>query len=335
MSSVRILTVFFVYAICITGCIFTQQQPVKTEIKQTINTDRTVLNDSGNILDGETIYPEQVKKVIARYNKKYNIDISFAENKQDFLDILGKKGISKFPYAIFQYNKNHKYGFIFVKYRNTDYCVCVDTIPTLSEYTKDLFLENGNLFIKFNGRKYRAIMFGENLQKASKGCGYFTLGILKQLLKNNKRLLFEVIDTERKYGTGDKTKRDEAKKSCIRGVSFDVIKKTAFAPEIYKYAQTMSLQSNFDDRKVGNKQINFKIYRNFYSTQVKDKQMSTKIFQVAQKYKDLAGVGKNNVEKYKEKLFTLPDSTTSMAVVKLLNTYKKYFGTIAIDISNP
>ena len=119
MSSVRILTVFFVYAICITGCNLTQQS-VKTETKQVINTDRTVLNDSGNILDGETIYPEQVKKVIARYNKKYNIDISFAENKQDFFDILGKKGISKFPYAIFQYNKNHKYGFIFVKYRNKD-----------------------------------------------------------------------------------------------------------------------------------------------------------------------------------------------------------------------
>ena len=93
----------------------------------------------------------------------------------------------------------------------------------------------------------------------------------------------------------------------------------------------MSLQSNFDDRKVGNKQINFKTYRNFYSTQVKDKQMSTKIFQVAQKYKDFAGVGKNNVEKYKEKLFTLPDDTISMAAIQSLNTYKKYFGTIPID----
>ena len=138
-----------------------------------------------------------------------------------------------------------------------------------------------------------------------------------------------MIDAERKYGTGDKTKRDEAKKSCIRGVSFDVVKKTTFAPEIYKYAQTMSLQSNFDDRKVGNKQINFKTYRNFYSTQVKNKQMSTKLFQVAQKYKDLAGVGKNNVEKYKEKLFTIPDSHTSMATIRLLNTYKKYFDTFA------
>ena len=335
MSSVRILTVFFVYVLCVAGCTFAQQQQVKTETKQVIHADQTVLNDSGNILDGETIYLEQVKKVIARYNKKYNIDISFAENKQDFLDILGKKGISKFPYAIFQYNKNHKYGFIFVKYRNKDYCICVDTIPTLSEYTKDLFLENGNLFIKFNDKKYRAIMFGENLQKASKGCGYFTLSILKQLLRNNKKLLFEVIDTERKYGTGDKTKRDEAKKSCIRGVSFDVVKKTVFAPEIYKYAQTMSLQSNFDGRKVGNKQINFKTYRDFYSTQMKDKQMSTKIFQVAQKYKDFAGVGKNNVEKYKEKLFTIPDDATSMVAVRILNTYKKYFGTIAIDISNP
>jgi hypothetical protein len=172
-------------------------------------------------------------------------------------------------------------------------------------------------------------MFGENLQKASKGCGYFTLGILKQLLKNNGKYLFEVINTEAKYGTGDKTKRDEAKKSCIRGVSFDVIKKTAFAPEIYKYAQTMSLQNNFDGRKVGNKQIGFKTYRDFYSTTVKDKQMSTKIFQVAQKYKDFAGVGKNNVEKYKEKLFTLQDSTTSMAAIRLLNTYKKYFSTFA------
>lgn len=335
MSSVRILTVFSVYVLCVAGCTVAQQKSVKTETKQVINTDKTVLNDSGNILDGETIYPDQVRSVIKKQNAKYGFNILFAETKDEFLKIVSAIKETKYPRGVFQYNPGHKYGFIFVKYRNTDYCVCVDTIPTLSEYTKDLFVENGNLFIKFNGKKYRAIMFGENLQKASKGCGYFTLGILKQLLKNNGKYLFEVINTEAKYGTGDKTKRDEAKKSCIRGVSFDVVKKTKFAPEIYKYAQTMSLQSNFDDRKVGNKQINFKIYRNFYSTQVKDKQMSTKIFQVAQKYKDFSGVGKNNVEKYKEKLFTLPDSHTSMATIRLLNTYKKYFGTIAIDISNP
>lgn len=335
MSSVRILTVFSVYALCIAGCTVAQQKSVKTETKQVINTGKTVLNDSGNILDGETIYPEQVKKVIKKQNTKYGFNILFAETKDEFLKIVDASTISANPYGVFQYNPGHKYGFIFVKYNGIDYCICVDTIPTLSEYTKDLFLENGNLFIKFNGKKYRAIMFGENLQKAAKGCGYFTLGILKQLLKNNGKYLFEVIDTERKYGTGDKTKRDEAKKSCIRGVSFDVVKKTAFAPEIYKYAQTMSLQSNFDGRKVGNKQINFKTYRNFYSTQVKDKQMSTKIFQVAQKYKDFAGVGKNNVEKYKEKLFTIPDDASSVVAVRLLNTYKKYFGTIAIDMSNP
>lgn len=335
MSSVRILTVFSVYVLCVAGCTVAQQKSVKTETKQVINTDKTVLNDSGNILDGETIYPEQVKKVIKKQNKKYGFNILFAETKDEFLKIVDASTISANPYGVFQYNPGHKYGFIFVKYNGIDYCICVDTIPTLSEYTKDLFLENGNLFIKFNGKKYRAIMFGENLQKASKGCGYFTLGILKQLLKNDGKYLFEVIDIERKYGTGDKTKRDEAKKSCIRGVSFDVVKKTKFAPEIYKYAQTMSLQSNFDDRKVGNKQINFKTYRNFYSTQVKDKQMSTKIFQVAQKYKDFAGVGKNNVEKYKEQLFTIPDSSSDAPSVRLLNTYKKYFGTIAIDISNP
>lgn len=315
-------------------CTLTQQQPVKTETKRVIHTDQTVLNDSGNILDGETIYPEQVKKVIKKQNAKYGFNILFAETKDEFLKIVSAIKETKYPRGVFQYNTGHKYGFIFVKYNGIDYCVCVDTIPTLSEYTKNLFVENGNLFIKFNGKKYRAIMFGENLQKASKGCGYFTLGILKQLLKNNGKYLFEVINTEDKYGTGDKSKRDDVKKSCIRGVSFDVIKKTAFAPDIYKYAQTISLQSNFDDRKVGNKQINFKTYRNFYSTKVKDKQMSTKIFQVAQKYKDFAGVGKNNVEKYKEKLFTLQDDTISMTAIQSLNTYKKYFGDFSIKTTN-
>ena len=251
----------------------------------------TIFNDKCDILEGETVYPRHVKAVIKKYNPKYNVNISYAENKNDFLAKLSKIKISKKPQAIFQYNEAHKYGFIFVKYNNQDYCVCVDTIPHLSEYTKDLFLENNNLYIKFNKKKYRVIMFGENLQKASKGCGYFTLAILKQLLKNDGKYLFEVIQTEEKFGIKDKTKRDEQKKSVIRGVDFENIKSTSFAPDIYKYAQSLSLQEIFDDRKLKNGKVNFSTYRKFYSKLIykgeKEVRVSTKIFKIAQTYKDL------------------------------------------------
>ena len=161
--------------------------------------------------------------------------------------------ISSKPQAIFQYNQKHKYGFIFVKHNNEDYCICVDTIPSLSEYTKNLYFKNNNLYIDFNKKKYRVIMFGENLQKSQKGCGSFTLAFLKHLLKNNAKILFDVIDVESKYSTEDKKKRDVEKKSCIRGVKFDIIKKQSFAPDIYKYSQNVELQKEFDDRKLLNR----------------------------------------------------------------------------------
>ena len=251
----------------------------------------TIQNDKNDIFYGETLYPEQIKAVIKNYNNKYNVNIFFVETEKEFVDILDKTDISNTPKAFFQYNEGHKYGFIFVKYNGIDYCICVDTIPTLSNYTKKLIVQDNKLFIELNGKKYQVIMFGENLQKAQKGCGSFTLAIFKQLLKNNGKYLFEVLDLYAKYGVEDKTKRDIEKKSCIRGVKFEYIKDAEFAPEIYKYSQNMSLQAEFDNRLVGNKQKQMKDYRmTFSKTKVdengKEKLFSTKVFQITQKHKD-------------------------------------------------
>ena len=250
-----------------------------------------IQNDKNDIFYGETLYPEQIQAVIKKYNIKYNINISFAETKDDLLNILNKMTISKEPKAVFQYNEGHKYGFIFVKYNGIDYCVCIDTIPLLSDYTKHLIIQDNNLFMEINNKKYQAMIFGENLQKAQKGCGSFTLAIFKQLLKDDAKYLFEALDIYTKYGTEDKTKRDAEKKSCIRGVKFDNIKNTAFAPEIYKYSQNIDLQAEFDDRLVGNQQQIMKDYRmNFSYTKIdehgKEKLLSIKVFQITQKYKD-------------------------------------------------
>ena len=74
-------------------------------------------------------------------------------------------------------------------------------------------------------------------------------------------------------------------------MKFEYIKDAEFAPEIYKYSQNMSLQAEFDDRLVGNKQKQMKDYRmTFSKTKVdengKEKLLSTKVFQITQKYKD-------------------------------------------------
>ena len=251
----------------------------------------TIQNDKNDIFYGETLYPEQIKAVIKNYNNKYNVNISFAENTEEFLNILKDIDFSKTPIAIFQYNEGHKYGFIFVKYNGIDYCICVDTIPTLSNYTKKLITKDNDLFIELNGKKYKVMMFGENLQKAQKGCGSFTLAILKQLLKNDAEYLFEALDLYIKYGVEDKTKRDIEKKSCIRGVKFEYIKDAEFAPEIYKYSQNMSLQAEFDNRLVGNRRRQMREYRKHFSKIIvdengKEKLLSTKVFQITQKYKD-------------------------------------------------
>lgn len=283
-KSIYVCSVLFIG--CVIGAIFYKYGYLENDKVLPV-----IQNDKNDIFYGETLYPEQIKAVIKDYNNKYNINISFAENTEEFLNILKDIDFSKTPIAIFQYNEGHKYGFIFVKYNGIDYCICVDTIPTLSNYTKKLITKDNDLFIELNGKKYKVMMFGENLQKAQKGCGSFTLAILKQLLKNDAEYLFEALDLYIKYGVEDKTKRDIEKKSCIRGVKFEYIKDAEFAPEIYKYSQNMSLQAEFDDRLVGNKQKQMKEYRmTFGKIKVdengKAKLFSTKVFQITQKYKD-------------------------------------------------
>ena len=283
-KSIYVCSILFIG--CVIGAIFYKYGYLEND-----KVFPVIQNDKNDIFYGETLYPEQIKAVIKNYNNKYNVNIFFVETEKEFVDILDKTDISNTPKAFFQYNEGHKYGFIFVKYNGIDYCICVDTIPTLSNYTKKLIIKNNNLFIDFSGKKYQVIMFGENLQKAQKGCGSFTLAIFKQLLKNNGKYLFEVLDLYAKYGVEDKTKRDIEKKSCIRGVKFEYIKDAEFAPEIYKYSQNMSLQAEFDNRLVGNKQKQMKDYRmTFSKTKVdengKEKLFSTKVFQITQKYKD-------------------------------------------------
>ena len=70
-----------------------------------------------------------------------------------------------------------------MKYNGIDYCICVDTIPTLSNYTKKLIIENNNLFINFRSKKYQVMMFGENLQKAQKVVVVLPLPSLNSSLK--------------------------------------------------------------------------------------------------------------------------------------------------------
>lgn len=291
--------------------------------------DKVVIqNDTGNILDGETIYPDQVKAVIKHYNEKYKINISYVNGDDELNDFISDIQLTKKPQGVFQYNKGHKYGFVFVKYNNIDYCVIIDTIPHLSSYKNKLSVDNNKLYIKFdNGKKYRAIMFGENLQKANKGCGSFTLAILKQLLKFNALPLYEVIRMDAKYGTGDKLHRDKEKKSILRGTDFNIVKGSYFAPHIYKYAQTMSLQKEFDNVYFKNKKIMFNTYRNFYSTTYKDKQISTKVFEITQKYKDMANQNDGNMTEFKNILFTIPQNNAEEISVKGLQTYKRYFNT--------
>ena len=203
--------------------------------------------------EGQSLSADEISNQINIYNKKYNININFAKDEDSFLEILKGLKVDATPKAIFQYSDGHKYGAIFVKHKNEKYCVFIDTIPTLSKYTKQIIYRKNNLYIRFNNTEYRVIMFGENLQKSQKGCGSFTLAFLKHLLKNNAKILFDVIDVESKYSTEDKKKRDVEKKSCIRGVKFDIIKKQSFAPDIYKYSQNVELQKEFDDRKLLNR----------------------------------------------------------------------------------
>ena len=309
----------FVFCLITFGCASNQNDKQQGIVVQ---------NNTGNILDGETIYPEQVKAVIKHYNEKYKINISYV-NGDDGLDgFLSNLQLSKKPQGVFQYNKGHKYGFIFVKYNNIDYCVIIDTIPHLSSYKNKLSVDNNKLYIKFdNGKKYRAIMFGENLQKANQGCGSFTLAILKQLLKFNALPLYEVIRMDAKYGTGDKLNRDKDKKSILRGTDFNIVKSSYFAPHIYKYAQTMSLQKEFDNVYFKNKKIMFNTYRNFYSTKYKDKQVSTKVFEITQKYKDMANQNDEHISNFKNVLFTFPKNEEEDLSIKGLQTYKRYFNT--------
>ena len=203
--------------------------------------------------EGQSLSADEISNQINIYNKKYNININFAKDEDSFLEILKGLKVDATPKAIFQYSDGHKYGAIFVKHKNEKYCVFIDTIPTLSKYTKQIIYRKNNLYIRFNNTEYRVIMFGENLQKSQKGCGSFTLAFLKHLLKNNAKILFDVIDVESKYSTEDKKKRDVEKKSCIRGVKFDIIKKQSFAPDIYKYSQNVELQKEIDDRKLLNR----------------------------------------------------------------------------------
>ena len=267
---------------------------IKHKDKITANEHIKIQNDKGDIFYGETLYPNQITAMLNRYKTKYNIDIAFAETKNDFENWINGMNIEAKPKAIFQYNKGHKYGFIFVKYNNIDYCICVDTIPILSEYAKNnVSFENNKVFVEFYGKKYQAVIFGENLQKAQLGCGSFTIALLKQLLKDNAKYLFEVLDVYEKYGNGDKTQRDVSKKSCIRGVDFDTLKNTDFAPEIYKYSQNMALQEEFDDRLVGNKKQKMREYRSKFSAEKvnqkgEKKIISTKVFDITQKYKNIA-----------------------------------------------
>ena len=153
--------------------------------------------------------------------------------------------------------------------------------------------------------------------------------MLKQLLKNDAKYLFEALEIEAKFGTKDKTKRDDEKKTVIRGVDFDDIKKTSFAPDIYKYAQSMSLQQEFDDRKLKNGTIEFNIYKKFYSTVVKKNEkdiiLSTKIFKIAQSYKDNVNKNNNNIIKHKNISFTIPNNIEYMEQIKTLKTYNIAF----------
>ena len=251
-----------------------------------------IQNNKNDVLYGETLYPKQIKAVLAKYKDKYNIDVKFAKTKKEFIDILNKTPITDKPFAIFQYNEGHKYGFIFVKYNQTNYCVCIDTIPSLSEYVKngEIKEENGYLIVHFKGTQtdYVGIMFGKNLQKAMKGCGSFTIAIIKQLLKNNATYLFELL---RIYEKNKPNTSNDDKKSIVRGIDFEIVKNTEFAPEIYKYAQNMSLQAEFDEKLVGNKQRKMNNYRKIFSankvnSQGENKVISTKVFQITQKYKD-------------------------------------------------
>ena len=252
----------------------------------------TIQNDKNDVLYGETLYPKQIKTVLAKYKDKYNIDVKFAKTKKEFINILNKTPIADKPFAIFQYNEGHKYGFIFVKYNQKNYCVCIDTIPSLSEYVKNSEIkeENGNWIVHFQGTKrdYVGVMFGKNLQKTMKGCGSFTIAILKQLLKNDATHLFELL---RIYEKNKLNASNDDKKSIVRGIDFEVIEATEFAPEIYKYAQNMNLQAEFDDKLIGNKQRKMSDYRKMFSANKinnkgENKVISTKVFQITQKYKD-------------------------------------------------
>lgn len=264
----------------------------------------TIQNEKNDVLYGETLYPKQIKAVLAKYQTKYNIDVKFAETKKEFIDILNKTEITDKPFAIFQYNKGHKYGFIFVKYNQTNYCVCIDTIPSLSEYVKngEIREENGNWIVNFTGanKQYVGVMVGKNLQKAMKGCGSFTIAIIKQLLKNDAKYLVEVLQV---YEKNKLNASNDDKKSVVRGVEFNIVKETTFAPEIYKYAQNMNLQAEFDDKLVGNKQRKMSDYRKIFSAnrvnnKGENKVISTKVFQITQKYKDASLKEPVNMKKY-------------------------------------
>ena len=264
----------------------------------------TIQNEKNDVLYGETLYPKQIKAVLAKYRTKYNIDVKFAKTKQDFIDILKNTPLTEKPFAIFQYNEGHKYGFIFVKYNQTNYCVCIDTIPSLSEYVKngEIREENSNWIVNFTGanKQYVGVMVGKNLQKAMKGCGSFTIAIIKQLLKNDATYLFEVLQV---YEKNKLNASNDDKKSIVRGVEFNIVKETTFAPEIYKYAQNMNLQAEFDDKLVGNKQRKMSDYRKMFSAnrvnnKGENKVISTKVFQITQKYKDAPLKEPVNMKKY-------------------------------------
>ena len=171
----------FVFLIgCTAGWIFYEYSVINDHSNEPLP---VIQNDKNDIFYGETLYPEQIKAVIKNYDNKYNVNIFFVETEKEFVDILDKTDISNTQKAFFQYNEWHKYGFIFVKYNGIDYCICVDTIPTLSNYTKKLIIENNNLFINFRSKKYQVMMFGENLQKAQKVVVVLPLPSLNSSLK--------------------------------------------------------------------------------------------------------------------------------------------------------
>ena len=82
----------FVFCLITFGCASNQNDKQQGIVVQ---------NNTGNILDGETIYPEQVKAAIKHYNEKYKVNISY---------VNGDDGLDGFLSNL-QLSKNHKVYF--------------------------------------------------------------------------------------------------------------------------------------------------------------------------------------------------------------------------------